>query len=127
MAWKGIDKRKFPRAAYSARVSLHKGRRSESIQTQTENIGAGGIAVVLAKPLEIFSEIDLDLTMEEGQPPLQCVGQIVWVVRRSYSDRTKPPEYDTGIEFLNLKPEQAQSIEAAITAILSSPNFKPAP
>lgn len=117
MVWKGIDKRRFPRANYRCSVKIRKGRHAEMLSAETENIGGGGIAAILDKPLEIFSEVEL--TLEEGQPPIHCEGQIVWVVRRSFADKTQPPKYDTGIEFLNLKPEDTERIEAILARLLS--------
>lgn len=117
--WRGIDKRKFPRANYKCKVLIKKGRLPLAFSTQTENIGIGGICVILQKPLDIFSEVDLEIFLEQKDSPLKCKGSIVWVVRRATFEKEKPAIYDTGIEFLDLKDEDRVKIETIINEILS--------
>lgn len=108
--WQGVDRRKFPRANYPCRVMvLKKGR--EEFSTHTENIGQGGICVILKKGLDRFCPVELVLYLENGHPPLECDGRVVWVVRRQ-------EEFDTGIEFLNIKEKDIARIEKVVQKCL---------
>jgi len=110
--WQGMDQRRFPRAKYKCVVKLKQEGDSAPIAATTENIGLGGICVLLERGLDIFSPVDLEITLEDGQPPLSTNGTIVWVVRRG--DLKRKPAFDTGIEFSDLPPEVKTRIEAVL-------------
>lgn len=95
--WQGIDKRRFPRANYPCKVVVLKDRCRERFDTHTENIGVGGICVILEKEIKRFTEVDLILYLKDALPPVETVGRVVWAIERNES------EFDTGIEFINLK------------------------
>lgn len=117
--WRGIDKRRFPRVNYKCNVIIQKGNRTAvSISTFTENIGVGGVCVVLEEPLEIFSEVEMELFFSDGISPIKCKGSIVWVVKRSALDKTKAV-YDTGVEFLDISDIDKAKIETIINDALS--------
>ena len=92
--WQGMDRRRFPRAHYRCKIIVVHRRHKEKLSTFTENIGLGGVCVVLSKELDKFSEAELLIYLEDGQMPLDCVGRIVWVVRREFAEPNKAIEYD---------------------------------
>ena len=110
--WQGIDQRQFPRAKYKCTVILQQKGESSNLPSVTENIGLGGICVLLAQALDVFSPVDLEINFEDGSPPLRISGTIVWVVKRR--DLRKGSSFDTGIEFAELKPQTRARIEAVI-------------
>jgi len=110
--WQGIDQRRFPRAKYKCVVNLHQSGGASAISAVTENIGMGGICVLLNKGLDIFSPVELDLTLDDGKGPLQMKGTIVWVVQRK--EFRKGSTFDTGVEFAELSPEDKARIEAIL-------------
>ena len=116
--WSGIYRRKFPRANYKCLVTVRKKLNPQTFTTQTENIGIGGVCVILQKRLDIFSQVDLVLTLQNGLPPVKCEGAVVWTVRRADLKKVKPDSYDTGIEFSNIKPDDRQKIEEIIEKIV---------
>ncbi len=73
------------------------------IRTQTQNVGAGGLCVLLEQPLERFSTLTLRLELDPSLPFIECQGKVVWVVP-SREAVTKKNCFDTGIEFLKLEP-----------------------
>ena len=117
--WQGIDKRRFPRANYRCKIIVVRKRHKDKFSTHTENVGMGGVCVVLDKELDKFSEAELMIYFEDGQPPLDCVGRIVWVVKRESLSPGKPVEFDTGIEFVSLKENDKLRIERIVQQCLS--------
>ncbi|MDD5236590.1 MAG: PilZ domain-containing protein, partial [Candidatus Omnitrophica bacterium] len=75
--------------------------------------------VVLDKELDKFSEAELKIYFEDGQPALECLGRVVWVVKRESLDPTKPVEFDTGLEFVSLKDSDKLRIERIVQQCLS--------
>ena len=82
------------------------------VSTNTENIGLGGICVLLNRGLDIFSTVELDLTLDDGKGPLHVKGTVVWVVQRK--EFRKSPNFDTGVEFADLSAEDKARLEAVI-------------
>ena len=110
--WQGIDQRRFPRAQYKCVVGLRQPGGASTVSAVTENIGMGGVCVLLDKGLDIFSPVELDLTLNDGKGLLRVKGTIVWVVRRR--EFRKGPCFDTGIEFADLSAEDKARIEAVL-------------
>ena len=79
--------------------------------THTENIGQGGICAVLKKSLSKFVPVELALYLENGELPICCDARVVWVVKSKSN-------YDTGIEFINLKAKDAKRIERIVEECL---------
>jgi hypothetical protein len=89
-----------------------------AFSTHTENIGAGGICVILEKDLGLFSPVELEIDLKDDLPEVECDGTIVWVVRRAEYEKRKPNHYDTGIEFIDLKDTDKTRINAIVDRIL---------
>ncbi len=116
--WEGMDKRKFPRANY--RCTLHikskEDKASGTIATHTENIGLGGTCVTLKDKIELFKRVDLEVSLEDGTPPIKCEGSIMWAVKRT--EHSKAVSYDIGIEFIDLKDADRERISAIVKKLL---------
>lgn len=113
--WDGFNKRKFPRLNLRCEVILRKRPEEDVIRAQTENVGAGGIALILERQLERFSVISLRLELDPNLPWIESDGKVVWAVpsREAGARKTR---YDTGIEFLNLDPGQQELIRRYVEA-----------
>jgi hypothetical protein len=110
--WNGISRRKFPRANYPCKITVRrKDHPNSSITSQTENIGIGGICVILSNDLGIFAPVEIQLDLLDKGPAISCDGTIVWIV-------TKEQTFDTGIEFTNLKRKDADRIESIVEELL---------
>ena len=112
--WSGINRRKFPRANYPCKISVKKKDDPNNFSTETENIGVGGICVVIERDLGIFAPVQIRLDLLDGQPIVECEGTIVWIVRKKDTDTNF---YDTGIEFTNIKRQDADRINFIIEKI----------
>ena len=115
--WDGINRRKFPRANYKCLISIKKRLTAKTISTQTENIGAGGICVLIKEDLGLFQGVDVELYLDEKRPPIKSGGTIVWVVKKS-SPKKGQYMYDTGIEFIDIRPEDREKISEVVEEIL---------
>lgn len=109
--WQGMNQRRFPRAEYQCVVSLRQEGKEAAFSSVTENIGLGGICVLLEKGLDIFSPVSLSITLKDGKLPIQIQGTVVWVVRRRGLTGSK---FDTGVEFIDLSAVDKARLEAVI-------------
>lgn len=110
--WDGFNKRKFPRLALRCEVTvLTDDLPQKSVLTLTENLGIGGVCVILDKALDRFSSCSLKLELDENQPPIDCKGKIMWVVPTQGGKR-----FDTGIEFSGLDPETQARVQKFVEA-----------
>ena len=116
--WNGINRRRFPRANYKCLISIQKRLTSKTISTHTENIGAGGICVLLKEDLGLFQGVDIELYLDEAKPPIKSGGTIVWVVKKSEPKQKGVYMYDTGVEFIDIRPEDREKITEIVEDIL---------
>ena len=118
MMWDGFNKRKFPRLNLRCELILSSSTPpSQVVRVQTHNVGAGGVCIILDKPLERFSVLSLRLELDPNLPWIECRGKIMWSVP-SREAVTKKESFDTGIEFMNLQPAQQDLIRHYVGARL---------
>lgn len=118
--WEGMNRRKFPRANYPCLVIIRRDHVApEAILTHTENIGVGGVGVIVRRELKLFDSIELELDLLDMQPHIKCEGKIVWVVRRRESAETKPLFFDVGIEFSSLSDKDRKRVEFIVNRLIS--------
>lgn len=86
---------------------------SQILQAQTENLGAGGLCLILDRALERFSTISLRLELDKNLPWIECQGKVIWIVP-SRGIGAKKETYDTGIEFLGLEPAEEDLIRSYV-------------
>jgi len=112
--WDGFNKRKFPRLHLSCEVVIHVQDKPKAYKSTTENVGMGGVAVMLEEPLQRFERCKISIELKDGEPPLQCTGRSVWVIPSGEVRSTKK-HYDTGIEFLDITDFSRQRLQAFLT------------
>ena len=110
--WEGMNQRRFPRVQSRCIVRVRQHGATSAISAVTENIGVGGVCVLLDQGIDIFSPVELELAVEDGKPPIRSQGTVVWVVRQR--ELKKKQAFDTGIEFTNLAPEDKVRLEAVL-------------
>jgi len=109
--WQGMDHRKFPRADFPCNIIIYKKGQKEKISGRTENIGVGGICVILKDALDKLAVVDVVLYLEDGQPPVECEARVMWVVKSK-------EVFDIGIEFISISKPDAARIERIVQACL---------
>jgi len=120
MTWQGVDKRIFPRANYPCTVRLKSKVNSDIFHTKTENIGCGGVCVILPKGIGMFSRVDMevDIKSKKEHRVIKCEGSVVWVVGKRQMDQDTPSSFDTGIEFIGLREEDKSLVDKIVKECL---------
>lgn len=116
--WDGFNKRKFPRLNLSCEIQIQTADKGESLTGTTENVGLGGVCVIVDRPLERFAHCRVKLDLPEDAP-INCDGKIVWIVP-THNAREKKEYFDVGIEFVNLSPESRDLLKKRVE---SAPNL----
>ncbi|MFC1666676.1 PilZ domain-containing protein [Candidatus Omnitrophota bacterium] len=114
--WSGINRRKFPRVGYPCKITVRRKDCQDSLLAQTENIGIGGICVLIPKDLGIFAPVETRLDLQDGYPVVECDGTIVWIVPKKTAK--KNGIYDTGIEFTNLQRKDSVRINTIVERLV---------
>lgn len=107
MSWAGLDQRVFPRIQARCDIDIHSF--GGPIKAQTQNVGIGGVCVILNRELEKLSKVRLKLALQRSEPPIECDGRIVWMVK-SKEPVSGKTSFDTGIEFVNLSLQEQERL-----------------
>lgn len=109
---KGADnRRKYPRVDVEIQTTVGGGEEPINLRTQTRDVSAGGICVILDTFLEAPTPVSIVLELPDRQPPLDTVGRVAWCVReRKLIGGKRHPTYDTGISFTDLNTEQRERL-----------------
>ena len=122
--WNGINRRKFPRANYKCLIVIKNRANARTISTHTENIGTGGICVIIKEDLGLFQGVDIELFFDDDKQPIACGGTIVWVVKKADPHQKGKPLFDTGLEFVDMKPEDRERTYGIVEKILQTQRRK---
>ncbi len=112
--WDGFNKRKFPRLHLTCEVVVQPMGKQKAFTASTEDVGMGGVSVMLPEPLERFDRCKISLELKDGEPPVQCIGRSVWVIP-SQDRKSAKKNFDTGFEFLDLDEFSRKRLRAFIT------------
>ena len=123
--WEGINRRKFPRVNYPCLVVIRNGGKEDNekdnvILTHTDNVGIGGVCVVLKKSVKMFSEVELELDLLDLGEHICCNGKVVWNIQRQQEVVKKPLFYDIGIEFLDIASEDQKRLERIVERLVKN-------
>lgn len=114
MSWGGLDQRVFPR--YSAKCDVTIMGDGETIKAVTHNIGTGGVCIMMPKELAKLSHVKLRLALNDLTPSIECTARVVWMITSKELSARKPT-YDTGLEFVDLKPEDLEKIQTFVNQL----------
>ena len=119
MTWEGLNRRQFPRASFPCLVKIFSNWTTvEPVLTHTENIGMGGICVVLRKSLEKLTLVRIEIDLMDGEDHIVCQAKVLWNVRRKAMDINKPFYYDIGIEYVDISNKGRQRLESVVAQIV---------
>jgi len=120
MAWEGLNRRKFPRVKYPCLIVLQRSTEGkDTILTHTENIGIGGVCVIIKDNLKMFTLVDVELDLLDLEDHVKCSGKVVWCVRRKSTEASKPLYYDIGVEFTDVSDENRQRIDVIVGRLVN--------
>ena len=121
--WDGLNRRKFPRVNYPCLIIIrHPHSEPEVILTHTENIGVGGVCVIVKKNFQLFSPVELEIDLMDTGNHLKCQGKVVWVIRRKLTETTKPLFYDLGIEFSGMPEAEHKRLGEIVHRLVAAEN-----
>ncbi len=121
MTWEGLNRRKFPRVSFPCLIKvLHEGSPEDVILTHTENISVGGACVILKKAIELFSPVNVEIDLMDGNESISCRAKVVWSVRRKAIEVEKPSCYDLGLEFVDIKDEERARVAVTVEHLVRS-------
>jgi len=112
--WDGFNKRKFPRLHLTCEVSIQPVGKPKTFTASTEDVGMGGVSVLLAEPLERFDRCKISLELKDGEPPVQVTGRSVWVIP-SQDRKSAKKNFDTGLEFLDMDDVSRKRLQSFLT------------
>jgi len=114
MDWGGAEKRRFVRADFPCSITIHLPKK-KTISSHTENIGAGGLRVIISARLEIGDMVGLEIYLDDK--PITCEGRVVWMIEKVNPISGKTIMYDIGIEFYKIDGEDQNIIKTLVEAI----------
>ena len=112
--WDGFNKRKFPRLHLTCEVAIQPLGKQKAYTATTEDVGLGGVSVMLPEPLERFDRCKISLELKDGEAPVQCMGRSVWVIP-SQDRKSAKKNFDTGFEFLDMDEISRKRLQTFIT------------
>ena len=119
MSWNGLDKRKFPRANYPCLIVIrHNQGGPEAMLTHTENLGIGGVCVILKKSIKLFTSVEVELDLLDTETHIKCNGRVVWAVQRRNPQEKKTTFYDTGIEFTGINTKDQKRVDEIVQRLI---------
>ena len=122
--WEGLNRRKFPRVSYPCLVVIRNNsdfdEKNNVILTHTDNVGVGGVCVVLKQNVKMFSEVELELDLLDFGEHICCTGKVVWNVQRKSEAEEKPLFYDIGIEFINIAEDDRSRLAGIVNRLVKN-------
>ena len=120
MSWDGFNRRRFPRLLYPCLVKLTAadGAQQDAFLTHTENIGVGGICIIVKKEIPLLTPVQVEVDLLEETDHLFAKGRVAWVVHRKALEAVKPLFYDIGIGFEGLAAKDKARLGATVTQFI---------
>ncbi len=122
--WKGLNKRQFPRIKYPCLIVIRNNDSSDdsgsTVLAHTDNVGVGGVCVLLRQSVKTFSVVKLELDLLDLENHICCDGKVVWNVERKSGDENKLKMYDVGIEFMNIAEEDQARLEKVLDRLIEN-------
>ena len=113
-----IEKRKFPRVEVICKISTVYAERLLVFDAHTENVGEGGIRVILQQRLNASTPVNLELFLSQTKEPVKCQGEVVWA-NEIKPEGVNPRLYDTGIKFLEIDNQNKDIISEFVRSAIS--------
>lgn len=121
MTWNGLNRRRFPRVIYPCLIKISsKGASTETLLTHTENIGTGGVCIIVKKEVKLFTDVEIEIDLLDTDDHIKTIGKVVWVVRRKSIEPVKPMFYDVGVEFSNMTAKHKEHLKETIDRIIKN-------
>ncbi len=108
--WDGNNRREFIRTGASLQVCYKvEGAAKGGDNGVTNDIGEGGIGVVLSEKFSKGNILNLEISLPDGSRHISAKGRISWI-KESYTDESGRKNFDAGIEFLKIQKENRERL-----------------
>lgn len=111
----GQEKRRFVRANFPCEIIVFTPEKYR-FTSQTENIGAGGLRIVVREKLSMASTVELKIYF--GDEPIVCKGKVVWMIEKV------PSLFDIGLEFFDLREKDRIFIDSLVQSMVDKDSEK---
>jgi hypothetical protein len=112
-----IEKRKFPRAELTCKISTVFGERLLVFNVHTENVGEGGIRTILEEKLNIRTPVEVELFLKDKDMPIISKGEVAWA-SEIRPEGVRPRLFDTGIKFSEISEHNKEAIRNVVRSLL---------
>ncbi len=116
LRWQGREKRRFPRAKFPCKVVIYLPW-EHVLVTHTENIGCGGIRVVVEEDLDVSSVVGVEVFFD-NEKAIRCKGKVVWKLEVKNPLAEDVLFFDLGLEFMDIKEKDKEIIKKLIDSLL---------
>ena len=114
----GIERRQFPRITVLCKVTVFYGERLLMFDAHTENLGVGGMRLILKDGLIVNAEMDVELFLPDREKILKCKGRVAW--SKEMAPRgINPRFFDTGIEFTKMEESDRTILQGTINVLMT--------
>ncbi len=109
------ERRKFCRLNFICKVTAVFGERVLVFNSHTEDLGEGGVRVVLEEKLHVSTQVEVSLFLTDKEVPVNCMGEVTWV-REILPVNLGPRFFHTGIKFLDITGSDQEIIKRTLEA-----------
>jgi len=111
------ERRRYPRLNLNIQVEYSVIRGDEAAKTQSKNISAGGICLILYEDIQPDSILELKFYLPRDADPIKAIGRVVWRSEIVVAD-DKRTRFDAGIEFLEISDTDRTKITQHVFSLL---------
>jgi len=112
-----VERRRHIRAAIMCRITMLSDLRILAFNADIQNIGEGGIRVLLDQKLQVPIPVELEIFPLDKKIMIRCKGEVIWV-NETYKEKKSLPVFDTGIKFTGM--QDADKVEIKKLVLLST-------
>ncbi|MDD4293989.1 MAG: PilZ domain-containing protein [Candidatus Omnitrophica bacterium] len=109
------EKRRFIRANFPCKITINTPKK-HLITTHTENIGAGGVRVLVEEEMAISSLVELEVSLPKQA--IACKGRVVWNIKKNSSYAEQISLFDVGVEFFEINQIDKDIVDAFVKSIV---------
>ena len=112
------ERRQFARVTILSKVTVIYGERLLMFDTHTENLGVGGMRIILGENLIVNADLEIELFLPDRGKMLKCKGKVAW--SKEMTPRgVNPRFFDVGIEFTKMEDADREMLQGTINAMLT--------
>jgi hypothetical protein len=113
-----FEKRQFSRVTLVCKVAVMYGDRMLMLNAHTENLGIGGMRIILGEFLIANAELEIELFLPDKGKMFKCKGKVAWS-KEMTPKGINPRFFDTGIEFTKIEESDRIMLQGTINSLMT--------